>query len=41
MTEPESKINAIVTAARRIYGAGPIPLHRPVFEGNERRYLVE
>jgi perosamine synthetase len=41
MTEPQSKIKAIVTAARRIYGAGAIPLHRPVFEGNERRYLVE
>ncbi len=31
----------IVESARTIYGAGPIPLHRPVFEGNERRYLVE
>lgn len=31
----------IVESARAIYGAGPIPLHRPVFEGNERRYLVE
>ncbi len=24
-----------------IYGPGPVPLHRPVFEGNERRYLVD
>lgn len=31
----------IVESARTIYGAGPIPLHRPIFEGNERRYLVE
>ncbi len=24
-----------------IYGDGFIPLHRPVFEGNERQYLVD
>ncbi|MBN7797778.1 LegC family aminotransferase [Parahaliea mediterranea] len=26
---------------RRLYGAGPVPLHRPIFEGNERQYLVD
>lgn len=26
---------------RSIYGEGYIPLHRPVFEGNEREYLVD
>ena len=26
---------------RLIYGQGFIPLHRPVFEGNERQYLVD
>lgn len=41
MTEHEPKAHAIARAARSIYGDGPIPLHRPVFEGNERRYLVE
>jgi len=41
MTEHEPKAHAIAQAARRIYGNGPIPLHRPVFAGNERRYLVE
>ena len=27
--------------ARSIYGEGFIPLHRPLFEGNERQYLVD
>ena len=31
----------IVDAVRAVYGNGPVPLHRPLFEGNERRYLVE
>lgn len=30
-----------VQLARKIYGQGPIPLHRPLFEGNEQRYLVD
>jgi aminotransferase in exopolysaccharide biosynthesis len=39
------KINLIstetVTFTRSIFGEGFIPLHRPVFEGNERQYLVD
>ena len=27
--------------ARNIYGESFVPLHRPVFEGNERKYLVD
>lgn len=30
-----------VDAVRRIYGEGFIPLHRPIFEGNEKKYLIE
>jgi perosamine synthetase len=30
-----------VLFSRRVYGKGFIPLHRPVFEGNERQYLVD
>lgn len=30
-----------VDFVRKIYGEGFIPLHRPVFEGNERQYLVD
>jgi aminotransferase in exopolysaccharide biosynthesis len=41
MNGHQSKVKAIVDVARQIYGAGPISLHRPVFYGNERRYLVE
>ena len=26
---------------RSIYGSGAIPLHRPIFDGNEKSYLVE
>ena len=29
------------TFARGLFGDGYIPLHRPVFEGNERQYLVD
>ena len=44
---PESMISSreacalVVAAVRSVYGEGPIPLHRPVFEGNEKRYLGE
>ncbi|MBF0163835.1 MAG: LegC family aminotransferase [Magnetococcales bacterium] len=31
----------IVDFVREIYGEGCIPLHRPLFEGNERQYLVD
>jgi aminotransferase in exopolysaccharide biosynthesis len=37
----EKPIEGLVGLVRRIYGQGNIPLHRPVFEGNEKRYLVE
>ena len=30
----------VMSFAKSIYGDGFIPLHRPVFEGNEREYLV-
>ncbi len=32
---------ALIQQVRAIYGDGFIPLHRPVFEGNERQYLVD
>lgn len=31
----------LLKEVRAIFGNGFIPLHRPVFEGNERRYLVD
>lgn len=34
-------VNAFVEKAKLIYGNDFIPLHRPVFEGNERQYLIE
>jgi len=30
-----------INTARQIYGDGFIPLHRPIFEGNERQYLID
>ncbi len=36
-----NSLDAIVRLVREIYGSGFIPLHRPVFEGNERQYMVE
>lgn len=35
------KVEHIVRIAQEIHGPSPVPLHRPVFDGNERRYLVE
>ena len=32
---------SFIAKAKAIFGEGPIPLHRPVFEGNERRYLID
>lgn len=41
MTDPADRYAALIAEIRAIYGDGPIPLHRPVFAGNEKRYLVE
>lgn len=35
------EFRTIIDFVRGIYGDGFIPLHRPVFEGNEKQYLVE
>lgn len=37
----ESQQASLVRLVRGIYGDAFIPLHRPVFEGNERQYLVD
>lgn len=34
-------IQRFINLAKEIYGGDFIPLHRPVFEGNERQYLVD
>ncbi|CAN1529382.1 WecE Predicted pyridoxal phosphate-dependent enzyme apparently involved in regulation of cell wall biogenesis [Paracoccaceae bacterium] len=34
-------IDALINLIQEIHGQSPVPLHRPVFEGNERNYLVE
>ena len=31
----------VVDFSREIFGDGFMPIHRPVFEGNERQYLVD
>lgn len=41
MSESARTFDALIACVRAIYGEGSIPLHRPVFEGNERRYLVD
>ena len=33
--------HGVVKQVRSMYGEGFIPLHRPVFEGNEKRYLID
>ena len=32
---------SFVKMAKKIYGNDFIPLHRPVFNGNEKKYLIE
>ena len=34
-------ITGFIEQAKRIYGDDFIPLHRPVFQGNERQYLID
>ena len=34
-------LDALIAEIRAIYGDSPVPLHRPVFAGAERRFLVE
>mgnify|MGYP001436454147 CR=1 FL=1 len=41
MIQPADAYQKVVDLARSIYGDGFIPLHRPVFEGNERQYLID
>ena len=37
----ESQFQSVIELVRGMYGEGFIPLHRPVFEGNEKQYLIE
>ena len=39
MAEPF--LDALISNVRGIFGEGFIPLHRPVFDGNEKQYLVD
>ena len=34
-------LDSFIQLSRKIFGNGFIPLHRPVFEGNERKYILE
>jgi perosamine synthetase len=37
----DATFQSIVDYTRSIYGPAFIPLHRPVFEGNEKQYLID
>lgn len=37
----KNAFSEVITAVREIYGNEYIPLHRPVFEGNEKKYLTD
>ncbi|QEE25634.1 LegC family aminotransferase [Rhodanobacter glycinis] len=41
MSDYSDKFQPIVDLTRTIYGEGFIPLHRPVFDGNEKQYLID
>jgi hypothetical protein len=41
LPDPAVTFAPLLAEIRALYGPGPIPLHRPVFEGPERRWLVD
>ena len=41
MPEMTSDFAGLIAEVRAIYGVGAVPLHRPIFVGNERQYLVD
>jgi perosamine synthetase len=41
MKKIELVAKATVAFTRSVFGDGFVPLHRPIFEGNERQYLVD
>ncbi|MEM7728630.1 MAG: LegC family aminotransferase [Pseudomonadota bacterium] len=41
MDELNSRIDALIAHVRGVYGPGFVPLHRPVFAGRERDYVVD
>ncbi len=41
MSDITNRFAPIIDCVRSIYGPDYTPLHRPVFEGNERQYLVD
>jgi aminotransferase in exopolysaccharide biosynthesis len=41
MIPTKDRFELVVDFIRSIYGQGNIPLHRPIFDGAERQYLVE
>ena len=38
---PTDLITEFIFHAKSIFGDDFVPLHRPVFEGNERQYIIE
>ncbi|QTQ33526.1 LegC family aminotransferase [Aromatoleum bremense] len=41
MTDNDTHFAALVDLVGTLYGGDPTPLHRPVFEGNEKQYLID
>lgn len=41
MTQETGRFQPVVDLVRSIYGDGFVPLHRPVFEGREKQYLID
>ena len=41
MSDLSPALTALLAEVRAIYGAGTVPLHRPVFDGSEREYVAE
>ena len=37
----QNKLNKIIDMVRSLYSDDFIPLHRPIFNGNEKKYLID
>ena len=39
--EIENLVKKVISFSKQVYKENPIPLHRPIFEGNEKNFLSE
>ena len=38
--EIDNLVKKVISFSQQVYKENPIPLHRPIFEGNEKKFSV-